>query len=58
MRDKIIEDLAYEWRKAEDYFIEYESDSEKLRVLDEQKKLKLTPEEEKELYAILESMGV
>ena len=58
MRDKLVEKLAEMWRKAEDYFIETESDSKKWKVLEYQESLNLTKEEEEELNLTLDSMGV
>ena len=58
MRNKLIEQLAYKWRYAENKYLETEDDSEKIKVLEYQKSLKLTDEEKQELEDICRSMGV
>jgi hypothetical protein len=58
IREKLLEQLAREWRSAETYFIETESDSKKWKVLAKQQKAKLNPMEAEELNEMLRSMGV
>lgn len=58
MRNKLIEELAYKWRNAENIYLETENDSEKWKVKLEQDILKLTEEEIEELHSICSSMGV
>jgi predicted 3-demethylubiquinone-9 3-methyltransferase (glyoxalase superfamily) len=58
IREKLIYNLALKWRKAENYYLETESDSEKWKVKEYQDKLKLNSDEEQYLYDILNSMGV
>jgi hypothetical protein len=58
MRNKLIEELAYKWRYAENSYLETKSDNEKRKVLKYQNSLNLTEEEIKELHEICNSMGV
>ena len=58
MRNKLIQDLANDWRRVETQFIETEDDSEKQKVLEKQSKANLTSEELKELEATCRTMGI
>ena len=58
MRLKLIAKLCNLWRKAEENFIDTESDSEKQKVRAYQESLNLTPKEIEELNNTLKSIGV
>lgn len=58
MRNKIIAKLVNMWRRAENDFLETESDSEKWKVKEFQDKQNLTEKEQEELNNILNSVGV
>ena len=58
MRNKIIDELAYAWRSAENHYLETNDDSQKWKVKEKQDKLNLTEEELEELHSICASMGV
>lgn len=58
MRNKLIENLANGWRKAETYFIETHKDFKKWEMKEKQDKANLTKKETEELNNILTSMGV
>lgn len=59
MRYKLIEDLADQWRDAENQVLETdgEDDSLKWETIEKIKKAKLSPAEQEELDALIDSYG-
>jgi hypothetical protein len=57
MRNKLIQTLVKEWRKAENYFLETEDDSQKWKVYDKQNKANLSLKETAELNECLQATG-
>jgi len=58
MRTKLIEQLAYGWREAENHYLETGSDSKKLEMFNKQLMADLTEKELEELDNFCNSMGV
>ena len=55
---KVLERLAYMWRRAENYYLKTMSDWQKQRVAKIQAHLKLNQEQTMKLQSICNSMGV